>query len=111
MHTFLEYQRIHPEHRDWPATMAGLTEVQANDKEMFERFSYYLVYHTELKYGTVKDYLRSIGQQLLDMFPNTAGSNLSYLNGKNNWLSKIVIATSAMFVEKAIAEGGSVGFQ
>ena len=112
---FLAYQRSHAEYAQWPGKMDDLTEEQANDKSLFERFAHWLVYHskgrgldTSLKPGTIRDYIRGVGQQLMDVHGKTPGSSLSFLGGPNNWLSGIVNAVEVLFVQKAMAEGGNV---
>jgi hypothetical protein len=79
----------------WPSTMESLTEAQANDRTLFERFAFWLTYTTEstsgeaFKLGTIKSYVRSAAQMMMHKY-NVRGSNLSMLEVPNNWLSKIV---------------------
>ncbi len=99
--------------RSWPATFEGLTEVQANDVTLYERYAYWLTYEKEslrgaaFALGTRKDYVRSAGQQLAQRF-SKPGNNLSKLDTQNNWMSKIVLNLLRLAIQRAADEGESV---
>lgn len=79
---------------DWPTTMAELSEEQANDTKMYERFAFWLTYSTDSQrgesyvLGTNKVYVRMAAQQMKQLH-NKPGSNLGALDSMNNWLSKL----------------------
>jgi len=102
----------------WPINFDMLTEEQANDITLFERYAFWLTYTSESSrgatyaLGTRRNYLRGIAQQLLHCFPK-AGSNLSKLEkgreSSNRWMSRIVGNLTRLAIQRAANEGEKVG--
>ena len=116
---FLAHQ--HLRHKDIPTDHASLTEVQANDKTIYERFAHWLVYHFNSKrkkpaeLGTIKNYVWGITQILAQNFPSpSTRTNLSVLlnlpAGTNTWMTKLVSNMERIVVHKAFDEGREVKF-
>jgi len=97
----------------WPKTMQELTEDQANDKALYERYAYWLTYESESSRGgalsldTIKSYVRTAAQIMKQKFGDTAGSNLAKLDstGPANWMSRIVSNITRLVVQQAFDEG------
>ena len=101
----------------WPINFDALTEEQANDITLYERYAFWLTYTSESSrganyaLGTRRNYLRGIAQQLLHCFPK-AGSNLSKLEkgreSSNSWMSRIVGNLTRLAIQRAANEGEMV---
>ena len=114
---FLVYQRDHWEGKckDWPILAEDLTSEQANDQRLFERYAYWNVHECtkagggDLALGSMVDYVRSMGQQLMQLFGDDSARNiLSRLSSNNNWLSGITANMISKVAERAFAEGSEV---
>ena len=114
---FLVYQRDHWEgkYKDWPIVAKDLTSEQANDQRLFERYAYWNVNECtkagggDLALGSMVDYVRSMGQQLMQLFGDDSARNLlSRLFTSNNWLSGITANMISKVAERAFAEGSEV---
>ena len=102
----------------WPINFDELTDEQANDITLYERYAFWLTYTSEssrgaaFALGTRKNYLRGIAQQLLHRFPR-AGSNLSKLEkgreSSSSWMSRIVGNLTRLAIQRAANEGEMVG--
>jgi hypothetical protein len=85
--SFLQDQ--HQVDETWPVTMESLTEEQANDRTLYERYAFWLTYTSEssrgvsYSLGTIKSYARSAAQIMFQRF-KTPGSNLSMLEAPGN---------------------------
>jgi hypothetical protein len=94
----------------WPSTMDDLTEAQANDRTLYERFAFWLTFTTEsaggeaFKLGTIKAYVRSAAQIMMQKY-NVPGSNLSMLETSNNWMTKIVANMERVVMQRAFEDG------
>jgi hypothetical protein len=107
---FLEEQ--HNVDESWPKTMEELTEDQANDKALYERYAYWLTYESESSRGgalsldTITSYVRAAAQIMKQRFGKT-GSNLDKLEstGSANWMSMIVRNIARLVVQQAFDEG------
>ena len=106
---------------NWPATMNELTQRQANDVNLFERFAFFLTYTLEkgaamdggaLALNTIKNYLRCSAQLLVPKHADSAtGNTLSKLEAPNNWLSKIISRTERELAKQAVEDGTEVYFE
>ena len=108
---FLEYQ--HNLDESWPTTVEALSEDQANDRSMFERYAHWLEYEfvssagKDLAFGSQADYLRAVGQELMRQHP-TPGNTLSELATPLNWMTKLVDNVQRLHIQRAFEEGGMV---
>ena len=109
--TFLEEQ--HQVDETWPSTMESLTEEQANDRTLYERFAFWLTYTSEsargdaYALGTIKSYVRSAAQIMWQKF-KTPGSNLSMLEGPSNWMTKIVTNMERLVMQREFEAGNEL---
>lgn len=116
---FLGYLRSsrQDEYGEMGTTMEELTMEQANSVALFERYAYWLVYKFKTNRGdgtsggadgTCVNYIRSAGQQLMELHPGS-GSPLADLSlPGNNFLSKIVGAMSSCMVDMHAQAGTAV---
>ncbi len=101
--------------QSWPKTVHGLSEGQANDITLYERYAYWITYDKESSRGAAfalgsrKDYVRGAAQLLARRF-STPGSNLSKLEMPNNWMSKIVSNLFRLAIQRAADEGEVVNY-
>ncbi len=84
----------HSQDRRWPDKIKHLTEDQANDQSMHERFAYHMFSRDSsrgngFEFGTMKNIVRGIAQVLKESH-GKPGSSLSKLDIQKNWISKII---------------------
>ena len=94
-----------------------LSEEQANDISMYERYAFFMAYEANssrgeaFAFGSMKDYVRGSAQLMKQKFNTTIGSNLYKLDEANNWMSRIIQTLSRLMIQKAADEGIEVGHQ
>lgn len=99
---------------EWPVTVAELTEEQANDKTVFERYAFYLVYECktpsgrELAWATCKGYLRGVIVQVLKPIHGKSGNNLDKSESPKSWLSIVTDNMERLRIQAAYEEGAGL---
>jgi integrase len=108
---FLTYQNeVDP---SWPTQILGISEDQANDVKVYERYARWLTFDFESNrklspvFGTIKEYVRHIGHYFARRFP-TAGTRLRLLDGINSWMTILIDNIKRILAQEAFEDGTKV---
>jgi hypothetical protein len=114
---FLGYHRTF--FPDWPAKVDELSEPQANEQLLYQRYSHWIVYTFEtarggqpLMLGTIKQYIRTFAQIMFYKFFKHGNVDLlSQLQQAPNWVTKIVANVKRLVTQLAFEIGTEVSWQ
>ena len=104
---------------DWPNKIGGLSEPQANEQLLYQRYSHWIAYTHEtirggqpLMLGTIKQYIRSFAQIMFNTFHTIGNINLlSQLQQTPNWMTKIIANVKRLVNQLAFETGADVSWQ
>lgn len=110
---FLQYQnQCDP---SWPDAIEALTERQANDQGLYERYAFYLIndcvssHGKPYALGTVKDYVRGAAQLMASDYGHSKlGNSLSKLEIQPSWMTRLVDNIVRVMSQKAYDNGENV---
>lgn len=108
---FLAYQNGHDS--SWPVLIRDISEAQANDVKLYERYSSWLTFNFESNrggspaLGTIRDYVRHIGHFFSLRF-TTLGTKLRHLDGNNSWMTILLDNVQRLLAQEAFDKGAKV---